>query len=208
MSKGGIVLCSIVILAFVVATYRRNDVWRSDVSIWQDAAQKSPLKPRPRVNLAAAYADAGRLDEAIREYENAILLAQSRPEPERRHGIPRAVSSMGSALISQRRTAEAEALLAKAWADFPAHPGIGVNLAAALLGESRKRLQTAIGVTSEAIAAWQNGFRFEAPGHLFWNRGTAYFMLGDCRRAQQDFQSAQRLDADLARLTVPACAQP
>lgn len=197
----------ILILAiFAVMTVQRNHVWGSAISLWEDTALKSPLKPRPRAELATAYAEAGRLDEAIREYDNAILLAQSTPDSDRQHVVPRTASNIGSVLTAQGRSTEAEAMLSKAWADYPGHPGIAVNLAGVLLGEARKRLQAAEGVTSDGIAAWERGVHFEAPGYLYWNRGNALFMLGDCARAQQDFQTAKRLEADFAELKAPACS--
>lgn len=206
LSRGGILLSLVVILALVLMTSRRNQVWRSEITLWEDTALKSPWKPRPRANLAAAYAEAGRLDDAIREFDNAILLAEFRPTHEQQYGVPRAFSSIGSVLVRQHRTAEAETMLSEAWTKYPGHPGIGVNLASAFLAEARRRLQAAIGVTSESILAWEAGWTFEAPGYLYWNRANAFYMLGNCLRANQDFKTAQRLEADLAKLPVPVCS--
>lgn len=214
-SKGGqrfcIVLVSLFLVGWLYYQWRHPVNWSRSgsggISIWEDAARKSPLKPRPHMNLGAAYLDARRLDEAITEFHNAIRLVESRSPSERAYVVPRAAANIGSALSKQGKHAEAESALSKAWTEFPGHPGIGVNLASALLTEARRRLQAAVGVTTEAIAAQRTQYRsFEAPGYLYWNRATALYMLGECARAQQDFYTAQKLDADLAALTVPVCA--
>jgi tetratricopeptide (TPR) repeat protein len=52
-----------------VATHERNLVWTAPIPLWADAAAKSPLKIRPRFQLARAYYDAGRCGESAREFE-------------------------------------------------------------------------------------------------------------------------------------------
>jgi Tfp pilus assembly protein PilF len=50
-------------------TYRRNEVWKTEISLWQDAVQKSPNKIRPHLNLAGSYFDSRQYDAAISEYK-------------------------------------------------------------------------------------------------------------------------------------------
>ncbi|WP_419174908.1 DUF6056 family protein [Desulfosediminicola sp.] len=57
-----------------VWTYERNKIWQSNVSLWEDAATKSPEKWRVHANVGYYYSEAGRLDEAISKYEIAINL--------------------------------------------------------------------------------------------------------------------------------------
>jgi tetratricopeptide (TPR) repeat protein len=49
-------------------TVRRNQVWKTDLAFWTDAAAKSPLKPRAHLNLGATYDRLGNLDAASREF--------------------------------------------------------------------------------------------------------------------------------------------
>ena len=46
-----------------IATVNRNEVWRSELSLWMDSASKSPQKPRPAGNVAVAWHRMGN-DEA------------------------------------------------------------------------------------------------------------------------------------------------
>ena len=55
-------------------TFMRNEVWRTHESLWSDALAKSPRKPRVYVNLGQALYLAGRVDEAISRYCQALAL--------------------------------------------------------------------------------------------------------------------------------------
>jgi tetratricopeptide (TPR) repeat protein len=68
---GSIIL---LILLFSYWTYERDFVWQGQISIWVDASKKSPNKVRPHYNLGEAYAEEGKLDDAIVEYKKAIAV--------------------------------------------------------------------------------------------------------------------------------------
>ncbi len=53
-------------------TFARNRVWRDDLSLWSDAASKSPRKARPLNNLGAARFARGEFASAAALYERAI----------------------------------------------------------------------------------------------------------------------------------------
>ena len=48
--------------------FLRMDVWRNELTFWEDAAAKSPGMYKTRLNLGVAYETDGRLVEAEREY--------------------------------------------------------------------------------------------------------------------------------------------
>jgi tetratricopeptide (TPR) repeat protein len=62
--------CAVALLATL--TVARNRVWRDDLSLWSDAAAKSPGKPRPLNNVGVALSARGRHAEAAAWYERAI----------------------------------------------------------------------------------------------------------------------------------------
>ncbi len=68
-------LLSAAVLAYGLAAHARNDVWRDEVRLWEDAARKSPANVRPRMQLAALHVRSGRLEEAAREVLTAIRLS-------------------------------------------------------------------------------------------------------------------------------------
>jgi hypothetical protein len=65
---------AVAVALLVALTLLRNEVWRSQVSLWEDALAKSPQKPRVYANLGTALQLAGRGDEALTYYCKAIAL--------------------------------------------------------------------------------------------------------------------------------------
>jgi tetratricopeptide (TPR) repeat protein len=105
------------------AAYARNDVWSSRVSIWEDAAGKSPYKARPHSNLGLAYYNEGLLEPAIREQLVAIRLNPELAEAHLNLGVAygesgqvyKEIESYLASLILQPDNAEAHNNLATAY---------------------------------------------------------------------------------------------
>ena len=69
--------CGIVVVLFSVQSAARQKVWRSDLTLWEEAVARSPGAPIAHYNLAAALAAQGRLEEAIAEYQAALRIQPS-----------------------------------------------------------------------------------------------------------------------------------
>ena len=80
-------------------TWKRNEVWSSEVALWADAVAKSPAKARPRHNLGVSLHRLGRHAEAMPFLEDAVRL-----DPAYAMGH----ESLGVALGDAGRPAEAE----------------------------------------------------------------------------------------------------
>ncbi len=63
---------------FSVAAYVRNDVWRSEVSLWSDVVQKAPNNALAYGNLGTAYSREGRYDLAIKYIRIQMRLHKQR----------------------------------------------------------------------------------------------------------------------------------
>src|SRR3989304_4804886 len=63
------------LLLYGVGTTYRNSVWRDGVTLWSDAAQKSPKSSVAYTNLGTEYAVLGRNDMAIKNLIRALRLA-------------------------------------------------------------------------------------------------------------------------------------
>lgn len=61
-------------VCFAALTWQRNEVWRSELSLWQDAVAKAPHMHAVQNNWGKALQQAGRLDEALVSYERAMTL--------------------------------------------------------------------------------------------------------------------------------------
>jgi len=55
-------------------TYQRNEVWKNDLTLWNDVVSKSPNKARPFGSRGDVYRDLGKADKAIADYSRAIQI--------------------------------------------------------------------------------------------------------------------------------------
>ena len=62
----------VIILSFL--TYRRNFVWRSQLSLWSDVVDKSPAKPLAHYNLGVVYHYQGDTESALTQFQKAVNL--------------------------------------------------------------------------------------------------------------------------------------
>ncbi len=67
-----IVFSVAIVLSFGTATYLRNNVWRSNFSIWQDALAKNPKNYRAHVGIGVALHEYGRVETAHEHFLKAI----------------------------------------------------------------------------------------------------------------------------------------
>ena len=61
------------VFALGIMTMKRNAVWQSELSLWQDTHQKSPHKLRPLINLARAHSPEGNSEKAIQYYQESLV---------------------------------------------------------------------------------------------------------------------------------------
>ena len=71
-AKWTVVFGATALLSFTAATLERSGVWSSPERMWRDVCDKSPQKPRPWINLCAAYFEAGKLELAEQACLNSI----------------------------------------------------------------------------------------------------------------------------------------
>jgi hypothetical protein len=67
-------VATVLLLALISLTILRNQVYTSEVSLWEDTARKSPDKARVHNNLGNAYLLANKNDDARREFTLALKL--------------------------------------------------------------------------------------------------------------------------------------
>ncbi len=172
-----IVLTISMLLSFL--TYKRNMVWASSISLWQDTVKKSPNKARPHMNLGHAYQDSGKLELALKEYNRALELLND-------GNIDRAdvISNIGTIYFLKGEIDRAIKLYRDALKEYPANVGILNNLAICYIesGEPELALQYA-----ELAVRLKPGF---APARN--TLGEVYLQLNRCDEALQQFLEAKR----------------
>ena len=137
-AAGGFAVLSACVLLGLL-TYSRNLDYQSDLSIWQDTADKVPNNERAHNNLGLALADRGQIDEAIAHYQKALEI---KPDYAEAH------NNLGLALAGRGRIDEAIAHYQKALEIKPDHAEAHNNLGIALAGCGR---------IDEAIVAFPEG---------------------------------------------------
>lgn len=65
---------TVLALSLVALTVARNQVYASEIALWEDTASKSPHKARAHNNLGYAYRLAGYTEVARREFTLALQL--------------------------------------------------------------------------------------------------------------------------------------
>jgi tetratricopeptide (TPR) repeat protein len=123
--------------------------------------------------VAGLLAHQGRLEEAVREYQKLLRIAEFDSKD---------WENLISALLLLRRGEEALALADQAVREFPSHPELHVLKGEAL--EQKVRLSEAAGSYTKAIE-----LRPELPEN-YWRRGTIALALGDQQSAERDFREA------------------
>ncbi|MFZ4764046.1 MAG: tetratricopeptide repeat protein [Roseimicrobium sp.] len=144
-SVRGTVVVAVATLA--MATVKRNEAWQSELSLWQDAVEKSPGKARPWDNLGVCHHQAGRVDEALE-----CLTKSAEVDPK---WVP-AFVKLSAALSGVGRYREATEWSRKGLASHPLSADLHYQLAVALSGMRRFH---------EAVFSLKNALRV-SPSHV------------------------------------------
>jgi len=113
------------------ATVRRNAVWRSNLTLWQDTAAKNVTDGLPMRSLATAYQQLG---DAAKAKEYFLLALQRRNDAA---GLLTIYNNLGSLAMMEKKLDEAEGYYRSALASNPGAPDALFNLA--LIGLTRAK---------------------------------------------------------------------
>ena len=202
-----------IVLGFL--TWRRNQDYRSELTIWQDTVAKRPDNPRAYTNLGLALVHAGQVQEAIGFYEQALRLKPdsdearynlevalgrtSKPEEAIGHyeqalqlkpDSADAYDNLGLALAQASRAQEAIGYFEQATRLDPDDADAYNNLAVALIQ---------LGKTAEAVDRWSEALRLRPDDvELQCNLANALLTLGKVPEAIQHWQQALALNPNFA----------
>ena len=165
-----------------VATYRRNALWESKVSLWEDVVEKSPSLVYPRNNLGIAYIEAGRSDAAIQQFQAALAI---KPD----HAT--AQSNLGVLYAQRGRFDEAMHAFQAALRSDPSLVDAHNNLGLVYLEK---------GSLEEAERSFRAAMRID-PGYAkaHYNLGVLFERQGRSDEAAAAFQMALRIDPGYAK---------
>jgi Tfp pilus assembly protein PilF len=174
-------MVGVVVLWLAVLTIQRNLDYSSALRIWQDTVAKSPGNARAHYNLGVALGPAGKIDDAIEQYEQAL---QIKPDYAEAH------YNLGVALGQLGKIDDAIEQYEQALRIEPDYAVAHYNLGNAL---------RQVGRIDDAIAHYQQALRIEpdfADAHN--NLGTALGRAGRTPEAIEHLQQALRIKPDFA----------
>jgi len=172
---------AVIILFLSVTTYARNIVWQNSISLWEDVVRKSPNALKGHLNLAAAYAEKGLIDQAIEQYRATLSIKPDFYDVYVDLGLCYAEKGFIDKAIEQYNIT-----LSIKPNDSYAHYAMGCAY--------YKK-----GVTDKAIEEFKAALRANprfAKAHV--NLGIAYAQSGALDKAIEHFKSATELEIDLA----------
>lgn len=70
----------LMVASLFTATYARNNIWRDELTLWNDVVKKSYGLPAGHINLGVAYASKGMIDEATKHYLIALKMEPNNAE--------------------------------------------------------------------------------------------------------------------------------
>jgi protein O-mannosyl-transferase len=178
---GAAVAVGLLVLLFSAATYERNKIWQSEITLWQDVIRKSPSKARGYYSLGIAYKEQGKWPEAMTNYQKALTLDPT--DPDIHYNLGNADKALGR-INESINEYHAAITLAPEYAE--AHNNLGI------VYEEQGNLDG-------AIREYQTAIKYRpylADAHN--NLGIAYQKLGRQENAMREYQTAIMLDPDFA----------
>jgi tetratricopeptide (TPR) repeat protein len=171
--------CMVFAISLGFLSEKRNQVWGSTISFWQDVVNKCPKKPRARNNLGVAYSEANLFQEALVHYKKAIELDSFYPDP---------LSNMAVAFSMLGMDENAITALERAVRMVPRYPEARNNLAALLIKNKQyDRAKEELAVALELRPFY---------GKASFNLGRLYLEEGDNEKGWQCFKQATEGDLD------------
>jgi len=195
---------------YSIHTVQRNSIWKNDLILFSDTVKRSPDSAPPRRLLGNALLDMGRVDEAIEQYQIALILDAKSVT---------AHKNLGLAFMKKGMTREAITEYQKALTidpnDAEVHRDLGnVYAKSGMTDEAieQYRLQLIMdpnspetytglgmvlarkGMVREAIAEYQKALAID-PNYVdaHYNLGSAYANTGQTDKAIEHFRAAVEL---------------
>lgn len=203
--RRSLAVLAVLAVVLTVLTVRRNEVYRTPLTLWRDTVAKAPDNARAHNNLGNTLDDTGQEAEAMHEYERALELkpddamahynlanmlarrnrlaeaivhyqASLRAEP----GSADTHNNLGNTFALQARWAEAQVEFAAALRINPDDPVAHNNLGNALV---------TLGRPAEAVPHYEAALRFVSDQTFHYNLATALAATGRIPEAIARYQT-------------------
>ncbi|MBI5892294.1 MAG: tetratricopeptide repeat protein [Deltaproteobacteria bacterium] len=205
--------CILIVTIFAVLTIFSNRIWKNEIVLFKKITEELPNVSFAHNNLGNIYADQGRLDEAMKEYQIAVELKPDYADARNNLGV--IYFELGELDMAVK---EYESVLKFYPAHAPAHNNLGnVYYNQGNLDKAEKEYLTALRLKpdyteaynnlgriydsqqrlNEAIDKYSSALRFNPDYAIaYYNRGIAYWKKKLLSEARKDFEIALKLKPD------------
>ena len=174
-----------------ILAYQRNNVWKDELTLWNDAIRKSPHKARPFYNRAYAYYQLHEYAKAIDDYKKTITLSPPSSD------ISVLYIGLGLCRAGQGRFSQAIADYYKAIELKPQpHDAATAYLGLGLCHAAQGHLTLAVADYQKAIT--------EDPDETdeYYNLGLAHYRLGDLDQSIMDYSKVIEIDTQFTKAYI------
>jgi tetratricopeptide (TPR) repeat protein len=202
-------------LCLALATWKRNDDYRTAIRLWTDTVAKTPTNARARCNLGNALLSAGRAREGAAQLDEALRLAPDDPDANLDKGVLLGrQGDLTDAIFMIRRALSANPALAEGYFDLGwlyaqgGHPGEALGQYARAIALrpayydahcNSADLLVRLGRFAEAIPHYEIALKVGIPQpELYFNLAFARIKTGSLADAIADYRSALALKPNFA----------
>ena len=181
VSITSLTLSFFIICTLAATTYQRNGIYHDFITLWGAITKSSPNKRRAHENYGQALSEAGRLEEALREFNTVLALKDDGSVPP-----GDLYREIGVVYFRMNRLDDAISAWQTGLRRVPNDLSLLYNQGTAYLH---------LGNYRQAIENYDKVIEIDPKyADAYFNRATAYSFLGNDRRAIEDRKTAARLD--------------
>lgn len=160
-----------------VLSHQRNNVWKTDLTLWNDVIEKSPDKARPYFNRALAYESTNAIQQAIADYTRAIEINPAYTNAWSNRGLAHLkLGQFDQAIADNQKALEVKPTYA------PAYGNLGL-------------VYDEVGQFDKAIEAYSKAIALDDKSPVTYsNRGITYGKMGQWDKSIADFDKALELN--------------
>ncbi len=163
-----------------VITYKRNTLWHSAVTLFEDNVKKSPGSIPAHISLASAYMDAGQYDDAMKQYQFLLKRFPNNTD---------LLVIIGELHARTGNLVEAMRLFQSAQGINPRCTGVHLNMGNIYAGQGNFAL---------ALKEYKAELQIRPSAGLYNNLGFCYEQLGDLPSAKWHYEMAIEYTPDFA----------
>jgi len=192
--KAMVTVLLIVISCYSLLTYRRNSIWKDELTLWNDVVHKSPKKARPYISRGNAYHQQGNFIQAVSDYTQAIAINPNYAEAYYNRGIVydkqgnfiQAISDYTRAIVINPNYVEAYY-----------NRGIVYDKQGNFIQAISDYTQAIAANSSYAESFYSRGIIY-VKAEAFYNRGIIYVKQGNFIQAISDYTQAIAINPNYA----------